>query len=168
MYEKNLPPITGYFTLFLYSLINFVLHKIYFQAGILILITIGNFIWEMLPILQKISTILSPIFFLKQAKAMAVPLIYKFNDSSWRTLNVPHDWVVELPFVNSPNFDVMAHGYKPVGGLFPETSIGWYRKHFFIDRKDSGSVFKFSLMEFSAMQMFGSMEFILEIIKADT
>ncbi|MDE3185485.1 MAG: glycosyl hydrolase 53 family protein [Bacteroidota bacterium] len=61
----------------------------------------------------------------------------RFNDSSWRTINLPHDWVVELPFVNSPNFDVMAHGYKPVGGLFPATSIGWYRKRFFIDKKDS-------------------------------
>ena len=60
-----------------------------------------------------------------------------FNDSAWRTLNLPHDWAVELPFVNSPNFDVMAHGYKPVGGLFPETSIGWYRKKFYINKKDS-------------------------------
>ena len=36
----------------------------------------------------------------------------------------------------------MAHGYKPVGGLFPETSIGWYRKHFLVDRKDSGLRFQ--------------------------
>ena len=61
----------------------------------------------------------------------------KFDDSSWRTLNLPHDWAVELPFANSPNFDVMAHGYKPVVGLFPETSIGWYRKKFFVDKNDS-------------------------------
>ncbi len=66
----------------------------------------------------------------------------RFNDSSWRMLDLPHDWAVELPFVNSPNFDVMAHGYKPVGGLFPETSIGWYRKHFTISKKDSGSRFQ--------------------------
>lgn len=66
----------------------------------------------------------------------------KFNDDDWRILNLPHDWVVELPFVYSPNFDVMAHGYKPVGGLFPETSIGWYRKHFTISRKDSGNQFQ--------------------------
>jgi beta-galactosidase len=26
-------------------------------------------------------------------------------------------------------------GYKPVGGLFPETSIGWYRKHFDCPRR---------------------------------
>jgi beta-galactosidase len=66
----------------------------------------------------------------------------KYIDTAWRTLDLPHDWVVELPFVNSPNFDVMAHGYKPVGGLFPETSIGWYRKHFRVDRKDSGLRFQ--------------------------
>lgn len=66
----------------------------------------------------------------------------KFNDTSWRSLNLPHDWVVELPFVNSPNNDVLSHGYKPVGGLFPETSIGWYRKHFLINKKDSGTRFQ--------------------------
>jgi beta-galactosidase len=65
-----------------------------------------------------------------------------FNDSSWRTLDLPHDWVVELPFVNLANFDVMSHGYKPVGGLFPETSIGWYRKHFMVSGSDSGTRFQ--------------------------
>jgi beta-galactosidase len=33
---------------------------------------------------------------------------------------------------------MMSHGYKPVGGLFPETSVGWYRKYFTIARRDSG------------------------------
>ncbi|HWR33273.1 MAG TPA: beta-galactosidase GalA, partial [Chitinophagaceae bacterium] len=65
----------------------------------------------------------------------------KFDDSKWSTLNLPHDWVVELPFAYKNNFDVMAHGYKPVGGLFPETSIGWYRKHFMIAAADSGQRF---------------------------
>ena len=36
----------------------------------------------------------------------------------------------------------MSHGYKPVGGLFPETSIGWYSKHFYVDKKDSGQRFQ--------------------------
>src|SRR5258705_6157608 len=31
-----------------------------------------------------------------------------YIDTAWRTLDLPHDWVVELPFVNSSNFDVMA------------------------------------------------------------
>ncbi len=60
-----------------------------------------------------------------------------FDDSNWRTLNLPHDWVVELPFQESDNRDVMSHGYKPVGGSFPETSIGWYRKHFEVNSADS-------------------------------
>ncbi|MFM6953953.1 MAG: beta-galactosidase GalA, partial [Sphingobacteriaceae bacterium] len=45
----------------------------------------------------------------------------------------------ELPFRNSENFDVQSHGYKPVGGFYPETSIGWYRKHISIAKADSGS-----------------------------
>ena len=76
--------------------------------------------------------------FSKSGNAGNTPANPKFNDSAWRAVNLPHDWVVELPFVNSPNFDVMAHGYKPVGGLFPETSIGWYRKKFFVGKEDSG------------------------------
>lgn len=58
----------------------------------------------------------------------------KYQDSTWRSLNVPHDWVVELPFVSSTTHEMDSHGYKPVGGLYPETSIGWYRKHFTVDK----------------------------------
>ena len=50
--------------------------------------------------------------------------------------------MVELPFVNIQNSDVESHGYKPVGGLFPETSIGWYRKHFTLPVGDSGKRFQ--------------------------
>jgi len=66
----------------------------------------------------------------------------RFSDSSWQTLNLPHDWVVDLPFVESKDFNVESHGFKPVGGAFPETSIGWYRKHLSIARVDSGSRFQ--------------------------
>jgi len=82
------------------------------------------------------------VIFKKTGEAAHTAIDPKLNDSSWRNLNLPHDWAVELPFVNVNNFDVMAHGYKPVGGLFPETSIGWYRKHFTVDRKDSGQRFQ--------------------------
>lgn len=80
--------------------------------------------------------------FSKSGKADSTAIEAKFDDKNWRKLNLPHDWAVELPFVNSPNFDVMAHGYKPVGGLFPETSVGWYRKHFTIAKADSGKRFQ--------------------------
>ncbi|TDQ11067.1 beta-galactosidase GalA [Pedobacter metabolipauper] len=76
--------------------------------------------------------------FAKSGKAEKTAIDPKFDDKNWRGLSVPHDWAVELPFTKSANVDVLAHGYKPVGGLFPETSIGWYRKHFNIAKADSG------------------------------
>ncbi|MEI6185475.1 MAG: sugar-binding domain-containing protein, partial [Bacteroidota bacterium] len=79
--------------------------------------------------------------FSKTGKAEDCAVSNKFNDSSWRKLDLPHDWAVELPFVQSNNFEVVSHGFKPVGGLYPETSIGWYRKHFSVSAKDSGNLF---------------------------
>lgn len=64
-----------------------------------------------------------------------------FNDSSWRRLDLPHDWAVEQDFVNIKNEGLQDHGFKAVGGLFPKTSIGWYRRTFTIDAKDSGNAF---------------------------
>jgi beta-galactosidase len=49
----------------------------------------------------------------------------KFDDSKWRSLNLPHDWAVELPFVHDE--EEQSHGYKPLGRRYPETSVGWYR-----------------------------------------
>jgi len=66
----------------------------------------------------------------------------KFVDTTWKKINVPHDWVVELPFVKSEQVEMDSHGYKPVGGMYPETSIGWYRKHFSVDKKDDGKRFE--------------------------
>lgn len=80
--------------------------------------------------------------FAKNGGATGTAIDPRFKDSGWRRLDLPHDWAVELPFANSPNFDVMAHGYKPVGGLFPETSIGWYRKQFTVAKTDSGQRFQ--------------------------
>lgn len=80
--------------------------------------------------------------FSKTGAAQKTAIDPKFNDSNWRRLSLPHDWAVELPFVNSPNFDVQSHGYKPVGGSYPETSIGWYRKKFTVTKTDSGQRFQ--------------------------
>ncbi len=73
----------------------------------------------------------------KSGGAFGTAIDSRFEDSAWRSLDLPHDWAVELPFVEVDNFQVNNHGFKPVGGLFPETSIGWYRKHFTVDKKDS-------------------------------
>ncbi len=45
-----------------------------------------------------------------------------FDDSKWRTLNLPHDWSIEGEFKQ----DASTNGD---GGYLP-TGIGWYRKHF--------------------------------------
>jgi beta-galactosidase len=75
--------------------------------------------------------------FAKTGKAEGTAIDPRFDDSHWQKVDIPHDWVVELPFVNHPSFDVMSHGYKPVGGFFPETSIGWYRRSFDLNPSDS-------------------------------
>ena len=68
----------------------------------------------------------------------------KFDDSKWRTLNLPHDWAVELPFVRdelqTPDGDkpMQSHGFKPLGRRYPETSVGWYRREFEIPAIDLG------------------------------
>jgi beta-galactosidase len=59
-----------------------------------------------------------------------------FDDSKWRTLNLPHDWAVELPFVHDQ--EQMSHGYKPIGRRYPESSVGWYRREFEVSASDAG------------------------------
>jgi beta-galactosidase len=78
----------------------------------------------------------------KSGGAAKTAIDSKFADSTWTDINLPHDWAVALPFENSPSFDVESHGYKPVGGFYPETSIGWYRKHFNVEKNDSGKRFE--------------------------
>lgn len=49
-----------------------------------------------------------------------------FNDSKWRTLNLPHDWSIENEFIQT----------APTGGSggYLPTGIGWYRKHFLLPK----------------------------------
>ena len=79
--------------------------------------------------------------FVKSGKSAGTALAPDFDDKEWHTLSLPHDWAVALPFTYSSDSDVMSHGYKPVGGHYPETSIGWYRKHFTVPVTDSGRRF---------------------------
>jgi beta-galactosidase len=60
----------------------------------------------------------------------------KFDDSSWRTVDLPHDWGMELPFVKAP--ELPGHGGRPLGREFPESSIGWYRRIFSLAPADAG------------------------------
>lgn len=71
--------------------------------------------------------------FAKTAENYTTCIRPDFDDSGWNKIDLPHDWVVDLPFEYSSNPDVKAHGYKPIGGLYPQNSIGWYRKAFRLD-----------------------------------
>lgn len=53
-----------------------------------------------------------------------------FDDSAWRTLNVPHDWAIEGQFAES-------NPATPGGGALPG-GTGWYRKTIFVDKADEG------------------------------
>lgn len=63
------------------------------------------------------------------------PAFVEFNDSNWQHVNLPHDWVVDLPYSGEASH---SHGYKQVGWRYPQNSIGWYRKHFTVSKEDEG------------------------------
>ena len=71
------------------------------------------------PTRQRVSFNDNWLFMLGEAAEAAEPT---YDDSNWRSLNVPHDWSIELPFAE----DAPA---GPGGGALPG-GIGWYRKHF--------------------------------------
>ena len=49
-----------------------------------------------------------------------------FDDSSWRNLNLQHDWAIEGDFIRELPGET---GKRPYAG------IGWYRKHFNVSKK---------------------------------
>ncbi len=53
-----------------------------------------------------------------------------FDDSSWRPLDLPHDWSIEGPF-REDNPSSARGAYLPGG-------VGWYRKSFALDEADRG------------------------------
>src|SRR3982750_559104 len=66
-------------------------------------------------------------FYLGDEKGAEQPA---FPDASWRSLNLPHDWSVELPFDrNSPT---------GTGGGALRGGIGWYRKSFTVPSSAMG------------------------------
>ncbi len=78
--------------------------------------------------------------FIKQDIAQASAA--NFNDKSWRSLNVPHDWSIEYPF-NRANTSGRGGGYV-------ETGIGWYRKSFVLNTTESSQQF---FIEFDGVMM---------------
>jgi beta-galactosidase len=63
------------------------------------------------------------------------PAAEKFDDRAWRVLSLPHDWADEMPFDPRAGY---SHGYRAVGRLFPDTSVGWYRRKFPVPQSDLG------------------------------
>ena len=63
------------------------------------------------------------------------PASKSYSDASWRTVNLPHDWAVELPFDPGAND---SHGFKPVGPGFARNNVAWYRRTFDLPESDAG------------------------------
>lgn len=59
----------------------------------------------------------------------------KFDDSTWRVVDLPHDWAVALPFDEKADG---GHGGKAIGRGYPANSVGWYRKELRSRRQTSG------------------------------
>lgn len=77
-------------------------------------------------------------YFTYRAKAVGQnkgPASVEFDDKDWTRVNLPHDWVVDLPYHGKASH---SHGYKQVGWQYPQNSIGWYRRHFTVDKEDEG------------------------------
>jgi len=54
----------------------------------------------------------------------------EFDDSNWKTLNIPHDWSIEKGYQKDGE-TACSTGFVPGG-------IGWYRKSFTINKADKG------------------------------
>ena len=70
------------------------------------------------------------------------PSAPEFDDSGWRTLDVPHDWAIEGDFDE--------HNPSGTGGGALPGGIGWYRKTFTVSKKDQGQIIS---IEFDGVYM---------------
>src|SRR5665811_1401731 len=64
---------------------------------------------------------------------VATAMQLTFDDSQWRTLNLPHDWSIESDFSDK-------NPATPGGGALPG-GIGWYRKSFQVSATNKGKLF---------------------------
>jgi beta-galactosidase len=71
---------------------------------------------------QPIAPPARPMWWLKFSKP-------DFDDSAWRTLDVPHDWGIEGPFMQD---------LAGSTGKLPWSGTGWYRKKFTLPAADAG------------------------------
>jgi beta-galactosidase len=62
----------------------------------------------------------------------------KFDDSQWKSVDVPHDWAIELPLDPKGDKELAEHGFHAIGPGHPEHSVGWYRRGFQIPKGDLG------------------------------
>lgn len=67
----------------------------------------------------------------------------EYDDSKWRTLNVPHDWSIESDF--GKDFPASAGGGALPGG------IGWYRKSFTVEKGNFLKAAKCYFIEFDGV-----------------
>jgi beta-galactosidase len=63
------------------------------------------------------------------------PASASFGDRTWRTVNLPHDWAIEMPFDRAADG---SHGFHAVGHGFEKNSVGWYRRTFDLPGEDAG------------------------------
>ncbi|HLP03521.1 MAG TPA: beta-galactosidase GalB [Opitutaceae bacterium] len=72
-----------------------------------------------------------------------------FDDASWRTLRLPHDWAIEGPFQQELWGET---------GKLPYQGAGWYRKHFTVPASDAGKRVQLEIdgaMSYSAVWLNG-------------
>ena len=66
-----------------------------------------------------------------------------FDDRGWSAVTLPHDWAVDLPFERFGPAGSEAdrtgafQGFKPLGRMWPATSVGWYRRVIRLDPADA-------------------------------
>ena len=60
------------------------------------------------------------------------PASVTFSDASWRNVDLPHDWAIELPFDQKADG---SHGFRALGAGFLQNSVGWYRRRFDVLRR---------------------------------
>ena len=56
-----------------------------------------------------------------------------YEDSHWKPVDLPHDYVLDGTYVRSDDRDFRNHGYLPL-------EVAWYRKHIFIPESDRGKI----------------------------